>query len=1004
MSRQPDLDIKRAVDLQNAGDNGAAAAIYDRLLQQYPSHPDILHFRGIIHRQDREYDQACALIARAIALEPTRSRAHYDVGVAMAASKRRADAKAHFETAVRLDPTLADAYYMLGVIERDAARHDVAIAHFQNAVALAPDFVDAYWALCAELREVGDVAASLKVADAGLARHPANAELHTYRSEALLSQGHFAEGWAEYIWRFKSGKAAIPDRTYAVPRWAGEPLAGRTIAIWSEQGIGDIVMYASMINDAAARARSCVVQVPSRLKALFERSFPRVTVVSGDDAAFPGAVDFETPIAGLGRWLRPTFESFGSGDSYLKPDRALVERLRGIYRGGDKVLLVGIAWRSTNVPHDTDKSLDLRFWGGLLNVPGVRFISLQYGDCATELESARQGFGVKIIRDETVDPLGDLDRHAAQIAAMDFVVSTANTAAHLAGALGVPTICMLPDTIGHGLRWHWYASRPSSPWYRSLERVCRPRDRGWSWPLAVAAVRLVEVAAAAGAMSAPGKYLGALANSYRRENASAELAHVLAARHAFEPANADVALDLAKVLSGRGETTRALAAIDHALRLAPNVSSAWNEQGQIQVLMGQFDQAYQSYERGLALAPESVPLLSNAGRTLRQLGRADDAVALYRRAIALEPARTSLHLNLAGALADAGKVDESCRQFCDLLKTDPENVEVHFQYARALLRFGHLDLGWRELRWRWRRPEVHVRPDVFGIKVWDGEELLGRKVLICTEQGIGEEILAATVVRDLCMVAGRVGILCSERMAPIFSQSFPDLVVATRVVPLPPRVAEAAFDFVMSISELGRKFRPHLAAFGAAEEVLKVNPDHVAALRRRYRARRPTDRLVGISWRSTHPEVGHLKSSRLEDWSSLLTVPGVTFVDLQYGDTATEREKLPVPVAASLTHDDSIDPLIDLGAAATQIAAMDLVITVSNTCAHLAGALGVPTWVLLNKTAGRFWYWFEGRPKSPWYKDVTLHAVSSAQLTAFPTDDIVARLRTWFGDGEGDAP
>ncbi|MFC3678189.1 hypothetical protein [Ferrovibrio xuzhouensis] len=128
---------------------------------------------------------------------------------------------------------------------------------------------------------------------------------------------------------------------------------------------------------------------------------------------------------------------------------------------------------------------------------------------------------------------------------------------------------------------------------------------------------------------------------------------------------------------------------------------------------------------------------------------------------------------------------------------------------------------------------------------------------------------------------------------------------------------------------------------------------------------------IGVAWRSGNADYGWHKSLRLADLAPVLRQRPVFWVDLQYGDTRTERTALAAEHGVDLWHDDAVDPLADLDAVAAQIAALDLVISVSNTAVHLAGALGVPTWLLLPPPGyGLLWYWSVDRPDSPFYPAV----------------------------------
>lgn len=238
------------------------------------------------------------------------------------------------------------------------------------------------------------------------------------------------------------------------------------------------------------------------------------------------------------------------------------------------------------------------------------------------------------------------------------------------------------------------------------------------------------------------------------------------------------------------------------------------------------------------------------------------------------------------------------------------------------------------------------------------------RVLAWGEQGIGDRILLAGMLADLHEAAGDVAVETEPRLVPLLARSFPALEILAEGEP----PAGSGFMSQIALGALGQHFRKQPDAFPSRSTYLRADPARTAALRHRYTIA-PDRLLIGISWCSRNAAFGRFKSVGLAEWAPILAVPGVTFVNLQYGDTHDERSRIEAP---HILHDATIDPLRDLDGAASQIAAMDLVITTSNTTAHMAGALGIETWTLLPSGPGLLWYWFQDREDSPWYPSMRL--------------------------------
>jgi len=206
------------------------------------------------------------------------------------------------------------------------------------------------------------------------------------------------------------------------------------------------------------------------------------------DAAGAVIADFQASLSQLGLYLRPTAASFPKPHKYLEADAAQVAEFRQRYKQDSTDRIVGIAWHSANPQAGAEKSTPLTAWADILRTPGYRFVSLQYGEHAQAHKHLRAATGLALIVDKTVDAKNDLARFAAQVAAMDLVISVSNTTVHFAGALGVPVWTLVPASVGR--IWYWFLDRADSPWYQSMRLLRQERDVDWSPVLHAAAESL----------------------------------------------------------------------------------------------------------------------------------------------------------------------------------------------------------------------------------------------------------------------------------------------------------------------------------------------------------------------------------------------------------------------------------------------------------------------------------------------------------------------------------
>jgi len=227
------------------------------------------------------------------------------------------------------------------------------------------------------------------------------------------------------------------------------------------------------------------------------------------------------------------------------------------------------------------------------------------------------------------------------------------------------------------------------------------------------------------------------------------------------------------------------------------------------------------------------------------------------------------------------------------------------------------------------------------------------------------------MIPDLAKSGGRVLVECDRRLLDLFRRSFPGATCIARAEH--PDLAAQAADLQVPSSSLGIWLRRDEKSFGGGAPYLAVDAARAEQLRHAYRARFDAGagkKLVGITWQSLNPEIGDRKSMTLDDMAPLFQVPDAVFVNLQYGDTNEDRADFQSRMGVTIHHDPDIDPLVDIDGHTAQIAAMDLIISISNSTVHLAGAIGVPTWVIVQKVPDR--RWLMDREDSPWYGSVRL--------------------------------
>ena len=436
-----------------------------------------------------------------------------------------------------------------------------------------------------------------------------------------------------------------------------------------------------------------------------------------------------------------------------------------------------------------------------------------------------------------------------------------------------------------------------------------------------------------------------------------------------EPAFVEAWINLVESLDSMGRPQEMLSALRRALAAVPNDRRLEGKLGRALALANELAESEAVLRRVIAAAPGDRAVRVDLATTTALQGRYDEAIALLETSLADDPAHTGTMINLAVLHRDAGRYPAALGWIDRAIGRSPRDPLAHFTRGVVLMGLGRLAEGWEEMEWRWRRSDWTTVWRASRRPVWSGEPLAGKRLLVWSEQGIGDAILHASMVGDLRSWADRLRIEAAPRLVPLFARSFPwaEVVAATGRGSIAEDRDVAAH---VPAGSLGRFLRPSLPAFPPSGSFLRADAAVADAMRRRYRQAAGGTPVIGVSWRST---AGHFKNAPLADWQPILRARAGHFVSLQYGDTAADIAAAETATGVRVHVDPSVDPLTDLDRFAGQVAAMDLVITTSNTTAHVAGALGVPCWVMVPRGRGALWYWFGDGDRSPWYGSVRLY-------------------------------
>ena len=443
-----------------------------------------------------------------------------------------------------------------------------------------------------------------------------------------------------------------------------------------------------------------------------------------------------------------------------------------------------------------------------------------------------------------------------------------------------------------------------------------------------------------------------LRNLGRHADALAAYARTLA----IEPTHKLAHNSRAVALSALGQPAAAMEACDRALAIDPDFADAHSNRGNALREMGRLGEALAACQRAVALKPQAAESLHNLGNALMDLNQLEKALEAFQRAVSHNPALAEAQGNLAKVLSDLGRLDEAFAAYDTAHALEPDRAETEWNKSLSLLLAGRYAEGWRLYEARKRMPGA---PHRFGQPEWTGsEDLRGRHLYIHCEQGMGDVLQFCRLVPQATARGARVTLSVQDPLEPLL-RGFADGVEVVGVGRHP-----LGFDYHIPIMSLPLALGLTADAIPAPRAYLDADPVAADAWAARLGARsRPR---VGLVW-AGNPEHRNDRNRSLALAQLLMLAEiGVDWVSLQ---------KAPRPEdEAAMTAWPSLRQLgpnlHDFAETAALVANLDLVLSVDTSVAHLAAALGKPTWVLIPFAPD--WRWGLGRDDSPWYSSVRL--------------------------------
>jgi tetratricopeptide (TPR) repeat protein len=447
----------------------AALESYGRAIELKPTFSEPHFGRARLCEESGRWLDALSDYDRALLLRPDLEKVHMHRGNVLVQLRRWEEALSSYDLALSCDPDDATAHLHRGNVLRQLQSWDIALESYERAIAIRPDQVDGYFNRGVLLEQLKQFPQAVLSFDRAIALQPDFAPAHYNRALVLLTTGQFAEGFANYEWRWKNRGTSFDPATYHgdAPLWSGaNSLENKSILVFSEQGLGDTLLFCRYIKLLAGLGARVVFEVQPPLLELLANIEGAAAVIPR--GAVPQDCDYKIPLLSLPLALKTTVETIPSERKYLHIDIDRIERWRS--RLGPRTRpRIGLAWSgNAQYPNDHQRSMSLATL--------VEHLPDEFEYFCLQRDVRAEDRATLDAHPFIVDHAPDFVDTAALCECVDLVISVCTSVAHLAGALGRPLWVLL----SYNADWRWLENRADSPWYPSARLFRQDRFGDWS--------------------------------------------------------------------------------------------------------------------------------------------------------------------------------------------------------------------------------------------------------------------------------------------------------------------------------------------------------------------------------------------------------------------------------------------------------------------------------------------------------------------------------------------
>lgn len=961
---------------------------YQQALKQEPNNLEVIGNLGITYKANHNLEEAISCYQKIIELNPRSLPAWGNLGNVYQEQRKFEEALHCYKKTLELDPNNPMTFNNIGNLYLSQNDPQQAVKYYQQSIALSRRYpqsipptmlVDTYCNLGNAFAGLNQIAHADHAYQQALQLDPSYLTARWNRSLTLLKGGQWYAGWEHYESRIHKYADRYPQLPQ--PRWKGEPLQGRRLLVYWEQGYGDSIQFVRYLPYLSA-AKVILVCQPA-LGVLFQW-------LAGVDQLIPAAkeqgwkqaeFDVWTPLLSLPLLLSKQLHPPLVADlPYLFADPVKIKTWKSTLTTNK--FKVGIAWAGNpQHPNDQNRSCSLEKFAFLADFSEIQVYSLQKNQ-----NTEKPHWLIDLDQQ-----LQDFSDTAAVLANLDLVICVDTALAHLAGALGKKVWLLLPFSPD----WRWLIGGTETPWYSTIKLYRQPAIQDWDSLFKLVKADLTALLTQrANRQIQESQKLTKQANQAHISKNYAESLALYQQAIDLDSENADAWHNRGVSLFESGHLEQAMQHYLQALQRQPLKVECFTNLGSLLQQQGKLKQATVFYRYALHLKPDYVEAMNNLGTLLEKQNKLEEALQWYQQAIETRPTYPYGWLNLGAVLEKKHQIDQakSCYEKAIEVKQDfpealnnlgriydqhndlktalefyqqalsfkPDYSQILFNCALLLFKLGDWKKAWA--LYEHRNTAIAQSMPHLNKPQWDGSPLKGKRLLVHFEQGFGDTLQFIRYLPILKQTQQATIIFACPTLLKNLLENFPgiDQLIVNGLHQQP----TIDYDVWIPLLSLGRIFQTTLENLPRYTPYLYANPQKALV----WKHSTQTNQLkVGLIWAGNpHHKNDHHRSIPLKQLAPLFEVRGVQWFSLQKGEAEQQLYELNLPVQFTACAKE----LHDFSDTAAAMVAMDVIISVDTAAAHLAGALGRNTWILLPFSPD--WRWLMDRTDSVWYPSAKL--------------------------------